>query len=133
MTEKSIHQVMNEIVFDDDNDFNGFNNQDLEDVSSCKNLSWEYEPLCKEVQESLEVKEAYETINLSSSIELTYKPIIDSYVLFQHSSSSYILYALEPRKKFLYQHYHSKLCLVLCAENFHIESILRTFIIKTHM
>ena len=34
----------------------------------------------EKVQESLEVKEAYETIDLSSSIELTYTPVIDSYV-----------------------------------------------------
>ena len=57
---------MKEIVFDDD--LNGFNNQDLEDDSSCKDLSWEYEPL-EEVQESLEVKESYEAIDSSSSIE----------------------------------------------------------------
>ena len=58
---------MKEIVFDNYYDLNGFNNQDLEGDSSCKNLSWEYDPL-KEVQESLEMKEAYETIDLCSSI-----------------------------------------------------------------
>ena len=60
----------------------------------------------------LEVKEAYETFDLSSSIELTYTPITDSYVPFQHSLLSYILYEIEPRKKFLYQHYYSKTSLV---------------------
>ena len=66
----------------------------------------------KEVQVSLEMEETYETINLSSSIELAYTPVIKSYVPFQHSSSSYILYELELRKKFLYQHHYSKLSLV---------------------
>ena len=112
MVEESTHRVMKEIVFDDDYGLNDFNNQDLEDDSSCKNLSWEYEPFEKEVQGSLEVKEAYEAIDSSSSIELTNTPITDSYVPFQHSSSSYILYKLEPRKKFLYQHYHFKTSLV---------------------
>ena len=38
MAEESTHRVMKEIVFDDDYDLNGFNNQDLEGDSSCKNL-----------------------------------------------------------------------------------------------
>ena len=66
----------------------------------------------EEIQESLEVEEAYETIDLSSSIEFTYTLIIDSYIPSQHSSSSYILYKLKPKKKFLYQYHHSKLSLV---------------------
>ena len=98
--------MMKEIVFDDDYDLNGFDNKNLEDDSSCKNLSWEYDPL-EEVQESLEEEEAFEAIDLSSLIELTYILLTDSCVPFQHSSSSYILYELEPRKKFLYQRHHS--------------------------
>ena len=174
ITKESTHQVMKDMVFDDDYDLNSFNNQDLEADSSCKNLSWEYEPLeegephyeekepfkvglgqtltklgaylftpdshllnqeisiqnhefyedqilskvlyrqveseeyfevwleeflfNEKVQESLDVKEAYENIDLSSSIELTYTQVIDSYVPLQHSSSPYILYELEPRK-----------------------------------
>ena len=39
MAKESTHQVMKVMVFDDDYDLNGFNNQDLEDDSSCKNLS----------------------------------------------------------------------------------------------
>ena len=114
-TEEFAHRVMKKIVSDDDYDLNSFNNQNLESDSSCKDISWEYEPLEEveeEVQESLEMKEAYETIDLSSLMELTYTPIADSYVTFQHSSLSYILYELEPRKKFLYQCYHSKTSLV---------------------
>ena len=84
MVEESTHQVVKEVVFDD-----------------------KYEPL-KEVQESLEVEEAYEAIDLYSSIKLTYVLVIDSCAPFQYSSSSYILYELEPRKQFFYQHRHSK-------------------------
>ena len=176
------------MVFNDDYDLTGFNNQDLEGDSSCKNLSWEYMPLeevepcykekepfkvvlgqtltkldshlfitdlhllsqessiqnhefyedqissmvmdshvdskeyfegCLEefpfkekIQESLELEETYETIDLSSSIELSYTLIINSYVSSQHSSSSCILYERESKKKFLYQYHHSKLSLV---------------------
>ena len=95
MAEESTLRVKREIIFGDDHDSNGFNNQNLEGDSSCKDLSWEYEPLEEveeKVQESLEVKEAYETIDLCLSIELTYIPVMDSSVPFQHSSSSYILY-----------------------------------------
>ena len=113
MVEESTHQVMKEIMFDDDYDLNSFNNQNLEGDSSCKDISWEYEPKVEEeVQESLEVKEAYEIIDLRSSIELTCTPITNSYVPLQYLSSSYILYELKPRKKFLYQRYHSKTSLV---------------------
>ena len=115
MAEESTYEVIKEMVFDDDYDLNGCNNQNLEGDSSCKYRSWEYEPLEEveeEVQESLEVKEAYEIIDLSSSIELTYTPITDSYVPFQYLLLSNILYELEPRKKFLYQHYHFKTSLV---------------------
>ena len=48
-------------------------------------FDYEYEPLKEveeEVQESLEMKEACETIDLSSSIELTCTLVIDSCVLF---------------------------------------------------
>ena len=130
--EESTHQVMNEIVLDDDYDLNGFDNQNLEGDSSCKNLSWEYEPL-EEVHESLEKEEAYEAIDLSSSIELTYVLVMDSCVPFQHATSSYILYELEPKKKFCINTIlPSKFVLILHAQNFHIESRLRIFIIKTH-
>ena len=39
MAEEYTHQVMKEIVFDDDYDLIGFNNRDLEGDSSCKNPS----------------------------------------------------------------------------------------------
>ena len=58
------------------------------------------------------MKKAHETIALCSSIELTYIPVMDSCVTFQYSSSSYILYELELKKKFLYQHHYSKQSLV---------------------
>ena len=61
MAEESTHQVMKAIVFDDDYDLNGFDNQNLKGDSSCENLSWEYEPL-EEVQESLEEEKAYEAL-----------------------------------------------------------------------
>ena len=72
MVEESTYRVRKEMMFDD-----------------------EYEPLEEveeEVQESLEVKEACETIDLSSSIELTCTSVIDSCVPFQYPSSSNILY-----------------------------------------
>ena len=75
----------------------------------------EYEPLKEveeEVQESLEVKKACETIDLSPSIELTCTSIIDSYVPFQYPSSSYILYEQKPKKEFLYPHHHPKMSFV---------------------
>ena len=81
MAKDSTNQVMKEMVFDD--------NYDLKVDPSYKNLPWKYDPL-EEVepryeeevlQECLEVKEAYETIDLSLSKELTYTLIIDSYVL----------------------------------------------------
>ena len=101
---------------------NSFNNQNLEGDSSCKDLSWEYEHLEEvedEVQESLEVK---------------HTPITNSYVPFQHSSSSYFLFELKPRKKCLYQHHHSKQSLVdFTCQTFPYLVKLRTFIIKTHM
>ena len=87
MVEESTYQVVKGIVFDD-----------------------EYEPLEKskeKVQESWEVKEAYEAIDSSSSIELIYTLVIDSYVPFPQLSS-YILYEQERRKEFLYLHHHSK-------------------------
>ena len=56
----------------------------------------------------MELKEACETIDLSSSIELTCTSVIDSCVLFQYPSSSYILYEQEPKNEFLYPHHHSK-------------------------
>ena len=49
----------------------------------------EYEPfeeIEEEVQESLELKEACETIDLSSSIELICISVIDSCVPFQYPS-----------------------------------------------
>ena len=101
-------------MFNDDHNLNGFNNQNLEGDSSRKDLSSKYKPLEeveKEVQESWEIKEAYEAID-SSSIELIYIPIIDSGVPFQHLSSSYILYEVDPKEKFLYQHHPSKQSLV---------------------
>ena len=54
-TEESTHQVIKEMVFDDDYDLNSFNNRDLEGDSSCKNFSWEYEPL-EEVEPRYEKK-----------------------------------------------------------------------------
>ena len=81
--------MMKEIVFNDDYDLNGFNNQNLEGDSSCKDLSWDYEPLEEveeEVQESLEVKETYEAIDSSLSIGLTNILVTNSCVPFQHSS-----------------------------------------------
>ena len=62
MVEESTYQVRKEMMFDD-----------------------EYEPLKEveeEVQESLEGKEACETIDLSPSIELTCTSVIDSCVPF---------------------------------------------------
>ena len=53
------------------------------------------------------MKEAYEAIDSSSSIELTYTSMIESRVPFQ-KSSSYILFELEPRKKSLHPNHHSK-------------------------
>ena len=97
----------------------------------------EYKPLEEveeEVQESLEVKEAWETIDLSSSIELICILIITYCVPFQYPSSSYILYKQQPKKEFLYQHHHSKQSFVDSkCQRFHIESSLRTTMIKTHM
>ena len=88
MVEESTYQVRKEMMFED-----------------------EYEPLEEveeEVQESLEVKEACETINLSSSIKLTCTLLIDSCVPFQYPLPFYILYEQEPKKEFLYQHHDSK-------------------------
>ena len=62
MVEESTYRIRQEMIFDD-----------------------EYEPLEEveeEVQESLEVKEACETIDLSSSIELTCTSVINSCVPF---------------------------------------------------
>ena len=81
MAEESTHQVRKEIVFDDYYDLNDFNNQDLKGDSSCKNLSWEYEPM-EEVQESLEVKEAYECYSFKLVNRITNIPVTDSCVPF---------------------------------------------------
>ena len=114
LVEESTEQVVKRIMFDD-----------------------EYEPLEEveeEVQESLEVKEACETIDLSSSIELTCTSVINSCIPFQYLSSSYILYEQEPKKEFCIQtNILSRVLLRLCAEHFHIESSLRTTMIKAHM
>ena len=86
-TVESTYQVVKEIVFD-----------------------YEYEPLEEieeKVQESCEVKEAYETIDSSSSIELIYTSVIDACVPFPQSSS-YILFELEPREMSLHPNHHSK-------------------------
>ena len=84
---ESTHQVVKEIVFDD-----------------------EYKPLEEieeKVQESWEVKEVHEAIDSSLSIELTYTSVIDSYVPFPQSSY-YIVFELKPREKSLYPNHHSK-------------------------
>ena len=44
-SEEPTHQVMKEMIFDDDCDLNGLNNQYLEDNSSYEKFSWEFEPL----------------------------------------------------------------------------------------
>ena len=114
MVEESTYQIRQEMIFDD-----------------------EYKPLEEveeEVQEPLEVKEACETIDLSSSIELICTLVIYSYVPFQYPSSSYILYKQEPKKEFLYQHHHSKTSLVdFTCQKSPYQVKLRTFIIKTYI
>ena len=61
-----------------------------------------------DAQESLEDKEAYETIDLSSSVELTYTISNNSYLPLLLPSLYYILYKLEPKMKFLYQAHRVK-------------------------
>ena len=110
--EESTHKMVKGMLFDD-------KYETLEEIE-------------EKVQKSLEVEEAYEAIDLSSSIELTYTSVIDSYVPFPQSLS-YILFELEPREKSLYPNLHSKQILLTLTKDFHIKSSLRTTMIKIHM
>ena len=99
--EESTYQVVKEIVFDD-----------------------EYEPF-EEVEPHYEEKEPFkivlgQTLGLDSQVESKehFEGCLEEF-LFQEkvhesldSSSSYILYELEPTKKFLYQLHHSRISLV---------------------
>ena len=71
MTEESTNQVMKEMVFDDDYDLNGLNHQELEGDSSCKNLSWEYEPL-EDVESHYEEKEPFKVVLGQTLTKLDY-------------------------------------------------------------
>ena len=78
--------MMKEMMFDDDYDLNGFNNQDLEGDSSCKNLSWEYEPL-EEVEPRYEEKEPFKVVLGQTLTKLdSHLFTMDSHLLNQECS-----------------------------------------------
>ena len=99
--EESTHQVVKEMVFDD-----------------------EYEPL-EDVEPCYEENERFKVVlgqsfGLDSQVECDkhFNGCLEEF-LFQEEvheslepSSSYILYELEPKKHYLYQHHHSNLSLV---------------------
>ena len=111
MVEESTYQVRKEMMFDD-----------------------EFEPLKEveeELQESLEVKEACVTIDLSSSIELTCTSVIDSCVPLKSPHHLISSMSKSQRRNFCINTINSsKVLLILCAKNFHIKSNLRTTMIK---
>ena len=93
MAKESTHQVMKEMMFDDDYDLNGFNNQDLEGDSSCNNLWWEYEPL-KEVEPRYEVKESLKLFLVKPwwNWTLTYSPLTHIYWIKKFPSKNHEFY-----------------------------------------
>ena len=125
IVEESTHQVVKEVVFDD-----------------------EYEPL-EEFEPYYEEKEPFkvvlgQTLGLDSQVESEehFEGCLEEFLFqdevhesLESSSSSYILYELEPTNKFFFINLimPRKVLLSLCAENFHIKSSRRTFTTKTHM
>ena len=60
---------MKEMIFDDDCDLNGLNNQYLEDNSSYEKFSWEFEPL-EEIEPHYEEKEPFEVVLVQTLTKL---------------------------------------------------------------
>ncbi|EXC31214.1 hypothetical protein L484_005639 [Morus notabilis] len=60
----------------------------------------------EEVREKLEDEEAYEAIELSSFVILSYTPTTDPYFPPTPPSPYYVLYMIEPKEKFSFQAHH---------------------------